>query len=141
MFKQTSISMTTHSMRIINETLLKDINQGKCRPNMESTQVHRSVTTCVMKITRQRMRNCHNLTRKTCIRLDYIKNDMMSIPVLSLRECISLSNSITSTLTKVERIFLTDNILSIVASKVIIDKSSRARLVVLYDMSNQIIKC
>ena len=113
--------MTTLSMRIINETLLKDINLDKCRPNTANTRVHQSVTTCVMKITRLRMRNCHNLTRKTCIRLDYIKNDMMRILVLSLRECISLSNSTTSTQTKVEPIFHTSKIPSIEELRVTIE--------------------
>ena len=78
--------MMTHSMRITNETPPIDIKSGKCRPNMETSQAQNHNVTCVMKITRLQMRNCHNRTKRTYIRSDCIKKEPMKTLALMVRE-------------------------------------------------------
>ena len=124
--------MMTHSMRITNETPPIDIKSGKCRPNMESTQaLQNQNVTCVMKITRLQMRNCHNRTKRTYIRSDCIKNESMRTLILMMRELISLSNSTIFTQIKVGGLFShIKQVLDITGRKVTIDQGSESRLVV-----------
>ena len=120
--------MMTLSTRITNETPPIDIKSGKCRQNMETSQAQNQNVTCVMKITRLQMRNCHNRTKRTYIRSDCIKNESMRTLILMVRELISLSNSTIFTQIKVGGLFShTKRVLGITGRKVTIDQGSGSR--------------